>query len=83
MVIGHFITEALEYYYKWQVIFFLLKLFTFQFCVLSQLCSISLLQSIIHIALYEKKHLQIIFASSTIIQSLGSLFCYIVFQENT
>lgn len=80
MVIRHFITEALEYYYKWQVIFFLLKLFSFQFCVLSQLCSV---QSIIHSALFEKKHLQIIFASSTIIQSLGSLFCYIVFQENT
>lgn len=63
--------------------FFLLKLFTFQFCVLSKLCAISLLQSIIHIALYDKKHLQIIFASSTIIRSLGSLFYYIVFQENT
>lgn len=83
MVIGHFITEALEYCYKWQVIFFLLKLFTFQFYVLQKLCSIALLQSITHVALYEKKHLQIIFASSTIIQSLGSLFCYIIFQENT
>lgn len=83
MVNGHFITEAPEYCYKWQVIFFLLKLFTFQFCVLSKLCSVSLLPSIIHIALYDKKHLQVIFASSTIIQSLGFLFCYIVFQENT
>lgn len=52
-------------------------------CVFSKLCAVSLLQSIIHIALYDKKHLQIIFASSTIIRSLGSLFCYIVFQENT
>lgn len=63
--------------------FFLLKLFTFQFCVLSKLYAISLLQSIVHIALYDRKHSQIIFASSTIMQSLGSLFCYIVFQENT
>lgn len=64
-------------------LFFLLQLLTFQFCVLSKSCAVSLLQSIIHIALYDKKHLQIIFAWSIIIRSLGSLFSYIVFQENT
>lgn len=42
--------------------FFLLKLFTFQFCVISKWCAISLLQSILHTALYDKKHLQMILA---------------------
>lgn len=61
MVIGHFITEALENCYKWQI-FFLLKLFTFQFCVISKWCAMSLLQSIIRTALYDKKHLEMILA---------------------
>lgn len=50
---------------------------------MSKWCAVSLLQTVIHTALYDKKHLQIIFAYSTVIKSLGSVFGYIVFQGDT